>query len=65
MNTKAVKAINVLEKTGCAIISCNNRDKKDIRAVLAQHGINFTQCNWGFILIKDMKKKEEKDKYGI
>lgn len=59
MNKKAVKAINVLEKTGQAIISCNHRDKKDIRASLAQHGINFKQCNWGFILTKDLKRKEE------
>lgn len=65
MNRKAVKAINVLEKTGQAIISCNKRDKKDIRASLARSGINFKQCNWGFILTKDLKKEEVKDKYGI
>ncbi len=58
--SKIKKAAAVLEKTGCAIISCNPRDRKNVKQGLLNKGINFNEFNFGFILLKEFEKKEEK-----
>jgi len=60
--SKIRKAVDVLEKTGCAIISCNRKGEKiNIRQGLLNKGINFNEFNFGFILLSDKKEKEVKE----
>lgn len=57
--SKIKKAVNVLEKTGCAIISCESKERRSIKDGLLKKGINFNEFNFGFILLNIKEEKEE------